>query len=482
MDHRGAAAVAGLAGFMLAAGSFGAAVRTPGGAALVRAAATRALLPPLTAWDALHERLDGHRYGARKPRRADFRPLRVQAAEMRADLRRRFLLGGGLLLISTPPVEIGDACLWQGVYAATAALEYDLARTPEARRRAEAAFDGLALLATRGRPIARAVLPVGVRTENPGRWYYKNERIQWKEDASVDSAAGWMFGALVTAELVPSRREQALDAVQRFVDGVAAGGFVLRNSDGSPTRFGSVGGDLVNSPVGLLVTLSGLRALARAGRGASYAELHARFVAEGQHRWAAYASGPAPWRNVTTNHNIAFLGLASALLTEDDPQRAALYGRGLLRLERITDKMDNAFWIYLTEWALTRNPELAPIVAVDPRFRRHREGRADRWERARRAMLEWHYPHNKLKLRRRAPQPGERELALRPSWAGPETPEPLPIWQRPAADFVWQRSPYRLDDWQGVRMSRSRGQSYAPLDFLSAYALGRAVGALSPDE
>jgi hypothetical protein len=465
MDRHGAASVA-LATLLAAATAFGALLRAPDGSEAGRRLVARAILTPLKGWDRLHADFDPHLRATREALRRDERPLRVQAAEMGADLRRRFLARGRYFLISTPPVEIGDACLWQGVFAATAALEYDLDRTPAKRARAEEAFEGLAALGRRGRPIARSVLPLEVRTEEPGAWSARDDKYQWKEDASVDSAAGWMLGMLTVAELLPTRREAALTAVGRFADQLMAGGYMLRNSDGTATRYGSAGGNMISSPVGLLVTLSALSTLTRHGRGGLYAEARARFLRADQHRWAAYASGPALGRNLTTNHNIAFLGLTAALLAEDDPDVAVVYGRGLLRLARVTDKMDNAFWIYLSDWALSRAPELAVVAGDDPDFLRHRAERSGRWARARRAMQEWHYPAQKLKIRRSAP-PGE-----------PEPREPLPIYDRPAADFAWQRSPYEREGWPHERPARGQAQAYSPLDFLSAYALGRSVGAL----
>ena len=434
----------------------------------LRRAAQRLLLPPLGAWDRADALLDRHRLSVALAHPRDARPLRVQAAEMDADLRRRFLTyGGRLFLSSTPPVETSDLCLWQGVFAATMALDYDRERTPERLRRAEAAFDGLALMTARGRPLARSVLPLEVRSEPPGPYGRRDDRWQWKEDASIDSAAGWVFGMIAVVELLPSRRARALDVLQRYADTLAAGGYLLRNSDGSETRYDAVGGAVLNSPPGMLTTLAVLKTLERRGRGARYGEAHRLFVDEGQDRWAAYGTAPISFLNMTTNHNIAVLGLSAALLAEDDPGRQARYARGLLRIETLTRKMDNSFWIYLTEWTLSRRPEVRASLAGDPAYRAHLATSAERLAAAKTAMLQWHYPHNKIK----APRAGRPGGAV-----------PVPIYDRPAADFVWQRSPYDTSGWLGADLRRSQGQAYAPLDFLAAYALGRATGAITPEE
>lgn len=446
--------------------------------ALLRAAILKALLPALPWWDRFAERMDPHEASQGPPRRADLRPLREQARQMWADMLARFVTRGGeLILISTPPVEVGDMCLWQGVYAATVAIDAQLRGDEASRRRAERAFEGLRLLGSRGRPLARAVLPVSVVTERVARWYYRDDHWQWKEDASVDSAAGWVFGCLVVIEAVPSRRAEALRALRSFADQLIDGGLRLRNSDGRPTRFSSMGGALINSPVGLLCSLAAFRTLERHGQGRRYGEAHDELVAQGQVPWAAYGSASAPWRNTTTNHNIAHLALVSAMLAEDDPGRWGVYARGLLRQQRTALKMGNSFWLYLAEWAFARRPELAGTLAGDPAYEAYRAARGRRLIAARRSMAEFSYPAQKVKRRTR--NSGRVDLSVLRSPIGTFSRRPLPIHERPPADFVWQRSPYSLDGWNDVE---GAGQDYMPLDFLAAYTLGRAIGALSGDE
>lgn len=454
----------------------GAALSDPAPSFLRRAAAA-ALIPALPYWDALHGGLERGAPAARAARRLDARPLSAQARAMWEDLEARFLADEGrLLLISTPPVEIGDACLWQGVYAAAAAIENARAPSPRARRRAERAFEGLQRLGSRGRPLARAVLPLSIVTEPPGRAYHRDERWQWKEDASVDSAAGWVFGCLVSAELLPSRRQEALAALRRFADALLDGGLRLRNSDGRPTRYNSMGGAFVNSPVGLLTSLAALRALDRAGLDPRYGRAHAELSGGDQARWAAYASGPQFWRNETTNHNIGYLALVSALLAEPEPRLWSVYARGLLRLDALTYGMGNSFWVYLSEWAFGRRPELAAGLVGDPDYDRHRARRAKRLAAARVAMLEWRYPECKRKVRWVHPRPPELKRAREPFGPGERAAEPLPVCERPPADFVWQRSPYALDGWLKLK---GPGQDFNPVDFLVAYGLGVSVGGLS---
>lgn len=417
---------------------------------------------------------------------SDQRPLSEQARQMEQDLRSLFLVEDDrLLLLDTPPVSIGDVCLWQGVYAGMAALRFSLEPSPENRRLAERALDGLELLAGRGRPIARAVLPAGLPTEPGGHWFYSDAKWQWKEDASVDSAAGWVFGVTMALELLPSRRAQAARMLHAFAKTAAANGFLLRNSDGTPTRFPSIGGRWIGSPTGMLVALVALEGARRHADDPDLEAYRRRFLQEGQAEWGAYASGPILWRNLTTNHNIGFLALTAALLVEPDPDLRRVYAGGLVRLSRLTWGGGNSFWLYLARWSLLRGGPQSP-EAAEPRVAAWLADRDKQLAVARIAMLEWRYPFNKTK--RQTLNSAARVLEWVRWPLGPRVlRKPLPVWQRPPSDFVWQRSPYALDDWRDYR-SRPEAprdappQRFAPVDFLIAYYLGRAIGGLEAVE
>lgn len=444
----------------------------------VRGVITELLLPPLYAWGYVHWMMDPRLPPAQEPARRDPRPLHAQAAAMQAALDRDFLVEDGkLLLLDTPPVSVGDVCLWQGVYTAGAVFAWVLDPSDETRAKAEAAFDGLAMLASRGKPIVRALYPGDLETEPGGIQFRHQSGWKWKEDASVDSASGWMFGMVVVWRFFPPKREEALAQLKKYADTLRLNGYRLRNSDGTPTRYSSAGGSLVNSPVGVLTTMAALRILSREPDGEVYAAEWARFRRQRQDRWGAFASGPILWRNVTTNHNIAHLGLASALLVEDDPASAGRYANGLSRLGEMTTHEGNSFWIYLSLWVMrdfeSRGGKLPPGAAA------WFGGKEDHAARARPAMYEWDYPASKEK--KPVSNAGRADLVWTRWLLGPRTPKrPIPVWQRPAADFVWQRPARAMEDWMNVRDEKP--QRFSPMDFLVAYRLGRLSGALGPED
>ncbi|MBI3297455.1 MAG: hypothetical protein HYZ75_04790 [Elusimicrobia bacterium] len=445
----------------------------------LRGLISESALAALRSWDAFHLSLEPHLEHTRAPKRVDPRPLAEQAAAMEDDLDAVFTtFDGKLFLIDTPPVQVGDVCLWQGVFAAEAALRASLTGSNPDAVRAAKALEGLGMLTSRGRPIARSFYPATLRTENPGLWAGRDRHYQWKEDASIDSVIGWVFGVLMVRELLPALRPEADRLIVGFSAALRGGGYRLRNSDGSLTRFNRVGGAWINAPAGVLVTLAALQTAARADPRGPWATEHARFIREGQDRWGAYGSVPMLWRNKTTNHNIAFLALSAALLAEDAPARKTVYARGLVRLSRLMEKSGNSFWTYLAVWSLERKGFADPLkdreVALWLARRRAHMGRA------RVAMLEWDYPRNKV--RREVVNSADPALAMgRWPFSGLKAlRQPLPVWQRPPADFLWQRSAYSMDDWEGH--PESEGKRFSPLDFLIAYRLGQAIGALDGSE
>lgn len=453
----------------------GAAAAAASAAAIgIRGILTEILLPPLYAWEYLHRALDPRQPPAPRPVIKDRRPLQEQAAAMEKALREDFLIEDGkLLVLSRPDSHLGDVCLWQGVYAAATALQWHLSPSTQSLTESEAAFEGLALLASRGSPLARSIYPASLQTEPGGIQYYREGDWQWKEDASIDSTAGWMFGVVTIIRFLPSRREAAITLLRGYIDTLIENGYRLKNSDGSVTRYHRVGGALVNSPVGVLTTLAGLRVLAGQPGGEVYQNELRRFKRWRQDRWGAYASGPSPRRNMTTNHNIGHLALAAALMTEDDPVSGGRYANGLARLGRLTIHEGNSFWIYLSLWALedykTRGGELPPAAS------RWLAGKEAHFARALPAMYEWNYPHNKKGRERINSERSEINWVRWPF--GRKTPKrPIPVWQRPATDFLWQRPARSLDDWRDHDPDKNTRLS--PLDFIAAYRLGRLAGAL----
>ncbi|MBI4424759.1 MAG: hypothetical protein HY554_13590 [Elusimicrobia bacterium] len=429
---------------------------------------------------AVDRAMSPHRSFTRPAEPVDARPLREQAREMADDLRARFLADDGKLFLYQRPPALGDMCIWQGVYTAMASLQYAWDRSPQSLEYAEKAFDGLAMMLRPGLPVARGVLPAGLARDGQDPFTYSSGGYQWKEDASIDSASGWVFGMVLAERLLPSRRERARAALQRFTDDLIANGFRLKNGDGSPTRFGNMGAGLLSPPPGVLLSLAVLSQCARRADTPRCAELLRGFTRKRQDLWASYASAPIPGRHMSSNHNMAFLSLSAALLSEDSPRRWRMYARGMIRLAETTENRANSFWIYLTYWTLEQRPDLMNRLSGDRRLARWATRRPALLSLAKKPMQEFEFPACKAAYETLNSVRPDLEFVWNTFGHTKTVAQPLPVWQRPAADFIWQRNPYLLDDWQGHRTSPAR--EFTGLDFLLAYYLGLHLGGINPFE
>lgn len=441
--------------------------------------ATRAGVPVMKAAYALDKLLSPHKPFTRDPMPADPRPLYAQAAQMEQELRSRFLADDGRLFLFMQPMSMGDMAIWQGSYAAMTILKHRHDEDPQSLAYAERAFDGLAMMYRPGLPIVRGILPLEVKDDNDKSPYYHREgRFQRLEDASVDQASGWLFGVILAEKYLPSRRRQAQELLRKFADDLIANGFAIKNSDGSDTRFGNVGKGLISPPPGVLLSLAALDQTAQNSPDPRYAQALEEFARKRQDVWGSYASAPALWMTKDYNHNIGMLALSSALLSEQDTERWLRFARGMVRLARATEQTGNSFWLYLTYWTLDRRPDMLAFHSDNRELGSWLARRQEVLTLAKKSMLEFQYPKTKLAYETLNSERKDLEFVRWPLSGKKTVAQPLPVWQRPAADFVWQRDQYSLDDWRGARDRPAR--EFTGMDFLLAYYLGLQTGALTP--
>lgn len=418
--------------------------------------------------------LSPHRPFSRGPVITDVSSLRDQAARMTREIRSDFLVEDGKLFLYMKPMSLGDMDIWQGVYTALAVLQYTSDPSPENEAYAENAFDGLRMMYAPGLPLLRGVLPDGVRNSDEKDPHYRREGgYQKLEDASIDSAAGWVFGMTFAAQRLPSRRRQAQEMLRRFADDLIANGFSLKSSGGANTSQGDMGKGLVSPPPGVLLTMAALSQAAQSSTDPRYADALDEFSAKRQDVWGAYASMPALWRNSTTNQNIGILALASALLSEQDPERWSIYAHGMVRMLKSIEPTGNSFWLYLSYWVFDRRPEMIAYCVADKDISEWMSRRAGVYALAKKSLLEF----SASKCAKRTPR---QEAVCRYQdpvhWplSGVKTnPQPVPMFCRPS-DFDWQRNAYDVHDCEG--------KEFTGLDFLIAYSLALQDGAVTPAE
>lgn len=422
-----------------------------------------------------------HQPFTRPASRVDFRPLREQAAQMDRDIRERFLAGDGKIFLYSRPVLMGDMAIWQGAYASMAVLRYDWDRSDDSRAQAEKAFDGLAMMYKPGLPLVRGILPDGMPADHPSGHYRREGGLQWSEDASVDSASGWLLGALIVARKLPSRRAEAEELIRRFARDVVEGGFRLRNGDGSATRLGNMGRGFFPPPAGTLISFAALNECAENFPDDECRAARDRFAENRKDIFASVASVPALGvRNVSTNHDIGFLGLTAALISEIDPERWTIFARGLVRLAAATEESGDSFWIYLSYWALEQRPEMIAYASDDPALSRWLAHKPAALALAKKPMQEFDYPRCKQAYAKTNSTRTDLHFVKWPLSDKKTVAQPLPIHERPAADFIWQRDQYALDDWGGS--ASKPAYEFNGMDFLFAYYLGLHEGGLNPRE
>lgn len=420
----------------------------------------------------LDKALSPHKPFTRPPAPLDARPLREQAADMSRDIRSRYLVDDRRLFLYMKPMSLGDMNIWQGVYLAMTVLRQSSEPGPENLRDAEKAFDGLALMYRPGLPLLRGVLPPGVRHLDETDPHHRVEGgYQTLDTASIDSAAGWVFGMVMAERHLPSRRPQARELLRRFADDLIANDFALKNRDGSDTEWGNMGkGRSYSPPPGVLSAMAALSQADRHSPDQRYWRILKDFSAKRQDLWGSYGSMPKLWHNMTTNHNIGYLALSAALLSEQDPDRWLRYARGMIRLAEYTAEPDgNSFWLYLTYWTLEQRPEMLARHSGDKPLSAWRSRRARNMALAEKTMLEFSTPKcGPLTPQQSAFCSGQAQ-ARWPLSGRKTSPQPIPMWCR-RSDFNWQRNAYDPES--------CRDREFTNFDFLIAYYLALQNGAL----
>lgn len=418
--------------------------------------------------------------------RVDWRPLREQAAAMDRDIRSRFLVADGRIFVYSKPIEMGDMAIWQGAYASMEILKHAWDGAAESQDEAEKAFDGMALMYKPGLPLVRGILPEDLQAGHPKEApYHREGGMQWVEDASIDSTTGWLLGVILAERKLPSRRAEAQELLRRFAQDLIDNKFRLKNGDGSKTKLGDMAGDgFTPSPVGALVSIAALNECERISPSLNCREARDSFADRHKDVLASFASGPGlGFRNVTTNHNIGFLALTSALLSEEDAERWLLFARGIVRLARNTEQDGNSFWIYLSYWALEQKPWMLAFHSGDPALTDWMAHKASAMALAKKPMLEFDYPNCKLAYERINSNRTDIKLVKWPTSSQKFSAQPLPTCQKggsPASDFVWQRNRHALDDWGG--WTAKPAYEFTGMDFLFAYYLGLHDGGLDAGE
>jgi hypothetical protein len=272
------------------------------------------------------------------------------------------------------PMDDDNDGQYTAMYLAMESYRYAVTRSPDAKSNADAAFAALEFLQTvTGTPsfVARTVVPVSwtqmadaneevskiqavERRRHDPRYKIVEERWRpsadgkwlWKGDTSSDEITGHLSGYLTYFDLAAdaAHKDRVRRLVARIMDGIIDGGYVLRDVDGEPTRWGVWSPEKLNHdpdwrverPINSFEILSYLLTAHHITGDEKYRREYRKLIE--QHGYADHAAGPKAY------------GLGER--THIDDELLALAGPGLLQHERNPELharfLDGYEWAYRT--------------------------------------------------------------------------------------------------------------------------------------
>lgn len=200
----------------------------------------------------------------------------------------------------------------------------------------------------KGDPFWKQITPRFVKS--------KNGKYLWKCDTSSDELAGHYFFYAVYYDLVaktPSEKKMVREVVADVTDHLVRNGFLLRDHDGEPTRWGNFSPEFLNSVWGWdqrglnsMMMLSFLKVAEHITGEAKYA--HTAQMLRDKHNYHINAmqskafyppEDVVPWDN-----NLCLMSMYGLLLYEKDPELLMMYRESLEFSWMHISKQDNPFW------------------------------------------------------------------------------------------------------------------------------------------
>jgi len=363
---------------------------------------------------------------------------------------------GNRLFIQEKWNDMGDLCIWQGVYAAYRVLVCRARPTDGmAQFNRIRALEGL--MAYTQPHLVRGVAYHAhsadtYKTDQKWKKYYFNQGDYYiREDASLDSFAGWLFGMACAVKYGDPKDSAIRKTIIDYGNQLDKDGYSLRNRDGLETEHGNLRVGIFQGPIRNLATATLYRLVEAAGRPNESWRKIARNLGDDFKQTETHFLHKRGWHN---DHMAMLIGLAYVMLCEEhDPGRQEAV-EGLERLLGKHRRMGNAF--------LTHGARMVGIKVPDRDI-----------EIADQVLLEFSlsmkHPNGKIPIEQINSTRPNIQTARQDGKTISRTP--LPPWTRPAQDYYWQRKPFDLDGFQGRGAPE---KVYSGLDFLSAFAC-RAV-------
>lgn len=268
-------------------------------------------------------------------------------------------------------------------YMAMECFRYAVTHDPGAKANADRAFDAIELLQTITNTkgfVARTIIPSDWKEmADPNRTYTPQERAEtraeeprfkpvekrwrpsadgkwlWKGDTSSDEITGHLFGYLMYYDLAAddAQKERVRKLVCKIMDSIIDGGYVLRDLDGTHTRWGVWSPEKLNCdpdwrverPINSFEILSYLKAAYHITGRERYQKEYRKLIEK--HGYAENARRPKSYGRADRTHiddELLMFAAPALLQYEDDPQLRALYREAFTWAYRTVENDQNPFF------------------------------------------------------------------------------------------------------------------------------------------
>jgi len=392
-------------------------------------------------------------------------PLHERAELMQAELEARHWYRGLVLpLVILPPKgrsdhlsgNFEDCSIWTGLYLASQVWRWKATADPAARANAEQAVDGLLFLETvTGHP---GYLSRGFKEAEGGSWdealfwnksWYQAGKYRWMGQVTKDQACGRLFGLCTYLDLADDgpRKELIKESVERiFAQIIKDGMKIVDIGDGSHRRlYAEHSGEIEFAVMALFAMKAAAHITGEEVFQRKYSDLvregYLRIAVEGAARKGNHGSGYAGMHHSDTH--LVFMGLYYLFQYETEEKIRSYYLRSLERNFGMIQTERNAFHNFVYHSVLE----------------------------------DCHDDEGAMQSLREMPI----QRIVRPVRNSGRTDfdrtYPLPVYERPAAEYEWASNAYRLDGWPQADGT----WEHSTADFLVAYWMGRYHDFISTD-
>ena len=162
------------------------------------------------------------------------------------------------VFVAQKPNDLGDAAIWQGVYTAMTVMRHLAVPFRENQERKISAAKALARYINRG-VLCRGAMPVALEGtlfhRDPSKTYYDEDGFVFREDASLDSLVGVMFGAAIANRFGgPEVAAILAGPLKEFSARFTKDNFKLISRDGKPTTHGNCTPGVIQASVRIIAS------------------------------------------------------------------------------------------------------------------------------------------------------------------------------------------------------------------------------------